>query len=167
MNNASSGPITDLEVDVYAVDGDGNRLEDACHPAKEKISVQGLFRELLSDGMSGTLDAIGSQANSMYPRGMFGVPANLGSYGGMLSGQMMSAPGLSALLQNAQQQMVDKYPQVVSRDQSVEVAYSVSGAAEVRVDLQFADDMGDLWRRRHGQQPEPVMVGETGNVGRQ
>ncbi|MDJ0362453.1 hypothetical protein [Rhodococcus sp. H29-C3] len=156
MNNASSGPITDLEVDVYAVDGDGNRLEDACHPAKEKISVQGL----LSDGMSGTLDAIGSQANSMYPRGMFGVPANLGSYGEMLSGQMMNAPSLSALLQNAHQQMVDKYPQVISRDQSVEVAYSVSGAADVRVDLQFADDMGDLWRRRHGQQPEPVMEGE-------
>ncbi|WP_238587946.1 hypothetical protein [Rhodococcus sp. 311R] len=159
MNNASSGPITDLEVDVYAVDGDGNRLEDACHPAKEKISMQGIFRELLSGGMSGTLDAIGSQANSMYPRGMFGVPANLGSYGGMLSGQMMNAPGLSALLQNFQQQMVDKYPQVISRDQSVEVAYSASGA-EVRVDLQFADDMGNLWRRRHGQQPEPVMEGE-------
>lgn len=160
MNNASSGPITDLEVDVYAVDGDGNRLEDACRPAKEKISIQGIFRELLSGGMSGTLDAIGSQANSMYPRGMFGVPANLGSYGGMLSGQMMNVPGLSALLQNFQQQMVDKYPQVISRDQSVEVAYSASGAAEVRVDLQFADDMGNLWRRRHGQQPEPVMEGE-------
>ena len=94
--------------------------------------MQGIFRELLSGGMSGTLDAIGSQANSMYPRGMFGVPANLGSYGGVLSGQMMNAPGLSALLQNFQQQMVDKYPQVISRDQSVEVAYSASGAAEVR-----------------------------------
>jgi hypothetical protein len=157
VNNASSGPITDVEVDVYAVDGDGNRLEDACHLAKDKISLQGIVRELLSGGMSGTLDAIGSQANSMYPRGMLGVPANLGSYGGMLSGQMMNAPGVSALLQNFQQQMVDKYPQVISRDQSVEVAYSASGAAEVRVDLQFADDMGNLWHRRHGQQPEPVM----------
>ncbi|MGW4579048.1 hypothetical protein ACWELP_10160 [Rhodococcus aetherivorans] len=160
VNNASSGPITDLEVDVYAVDGDGNRLEGACHPAKGKISVQGLFREMLSGGMSGTLDAIGSRANSMYPPGMVGVPANLGSYGGMFSDHIMSAPGLSALLQNAQQQMVDKYPQVISRDQSAEVLYSAPGAAEVRADLQFADDMGNLWRRRHGQQPEPVMEGE-------
>jgi hypothetical protein len=145
---------------VYAVDGDGNRLEGACHPAKGKISVQELFREILSGGMSGTLDAIGSRANSMYPPGMFGVPTNLGSYGGMFSDHLMSAPGLSTYLQNAQQQMVDKYPQVISRDQSAEVLYSAPGAAEVRVDLQFADDMGNLWRRRHGQQPEPVMEDE-------
>jgi hypothetical protein len=40
------------------------------------------------------------------------------------------------------------------------VLYSTPGAVEVRVDLQFADDVGNLWRRRHGQQPEPVMEGE-------
>ncbi|TSD93680.1 hypothetical protein FOV72_18935 [Gordonia rubripertincta] len=144
VNNASSGPITDLEVDVYAVDGDGNRLEGACQPAKGKISVERLFGEILSGGMSGTLDAIGSRANSMYPPGMFGVPANLGSYGPMLSDHILSAPGLSTVLQNAQQQMVDKYPQVISRDQSADVLYSAPEAAEVRVDLQFADDMGNL-----------------------
>lgn len=160
VNNASSGPITDLEVDVYALDGDGNRLEGACHPAKGKISIQELFREALSGGMSGTLDAIGSRANSIYPPGMFDVPTNLGSYGGMFSNHIMGAPGVSALLQNAQQQMVDSYPQVIARNQSAEVLYSAPGATEVRVDLQFADDMGNLWRRRHGQQPEPVMEGE-------
>ncbi|MBN0975087.1 hypothetical protein JW365_21480 [Gordonia sp. BP-94] len=160
VNNASSGPITDLEVDVYAVDGDGNRLEDACHPAKGKISLQELLREIMAGGMSGTLDAIGSRATSMYPPGMFEAPANLGSYGGMFSDYLMGAPGLASLLQNAQQQMVDKYPDVIARDQSAEVMYSAPGAAEVRVDLQFADDMGNLWRRRHGQQPEPVMENE-------
>jgi hypothetical protein len=160
VSNASSGPITDLEVDVYAVDGDGNRLGDACHPAKGKISLQELFREVLAGGMSGTLDAIGSRANSMYPPGMFSVPANLGSYGGMFSDHLMGAPGLSSLLQNAQNQMVDTYPGVIARDQSAEVMYSAPGSAEVRVDLQFADDMGDLWRRRHGQQPEPMMEDE-------
>ncbi|WP_233272473.1 hypothetical protein [Rhodococcus sp. JT-3] len=92
VTNASSGPITDLEVDVYAVDEDGNRLEDACHPAKGKISLQELVREILSGGMSGTLDAIGSRANSMYPPGMLGVPTNLGSYGGMFSDHLMSTP---------------------------------------------------------------------------
>ncbi|WP_287384636.1 hypothetical protein, partial [Gordonia sp. (in: high G+C Gram-positive bacteria)] len=119
-----------------------------------------LFREGLAGGMSGTLDAIGSRANSIYPPGMFGVPVNLGSYGGMFSDHLMSAPGLSSLFQNAQKQMVDKYPDVIARDQSAEVMYSAPGAADVRVDLQFADDMGDLWRRRHGQQPEPVMEDE-------
>lgn len=152
VTNASSGPITDLEVDVYGVDGEGNRLEDACHPAKGKISVQELFREILSGGMSGTLDAIGSRAQSM--------PANLGAYGGMFTDHILTAPGLSSILRNAQQQMVDKYPQVIPRDQSSEVLYSAPRAVEVRVDLRFADDVGNLWRRRHGEQPEPVMEGE-------
>ncbi|MBE7191443.1 MAG: hypothetical protein INR66_03040 [Gordonia polyisoprenivorans] len=161
VNNASSGPITDLEVEVYAVDNVGNRLdEDFCQPAKGRISVETLIRDALSEGMSGMLGAIGSQANSMYPPGMTGMPANLGSYGGMFSNFAMSTPGLSALLQNAQQQMVDEYPQVISRDQSAEVMYSAPTAAAVRVDLQFADDMGNLWRRQHGQQPEPVLEGE-------
>lgn len=92
VTNASSGPITDLEVDVYGVDGEGNRLEDACHPAKGKISVQELFREILSGGMSGTLDAIGSRAQSMYPPGMVaGMPANLGAYGGMFTDHILAA----------------------------------------------------------------------------
>ena len=143
--NASSGPITDLEVDVYGVDGDGNRLDDACHPAKGKISVQELFREILSGGMSGTLDAIGSRAQSVYPPGMLaGMPANLGAYGGMFTDHILTAPGLSSILRNAQQQMVDNYPQVIPRDQSSEVLYSAPRVVEVRVDLRFADDVGNL-----------------------
>ncbi|WP_235689948.1 hypothetical protein [Mycolicibacterium gadium] len=160
VTNASSGPITDLEVDVYGVDRDGDRLEDSCYPAKGKISVQELSREILSGGMSGTLDAIGSRAPSLYPPGIVAMPANLGAYGGMVTDHIMTAPGLSSFLRNAQQQMVDKYPQVISRDQSAEVLYSAPGAVEVRVDLEFADDVGNLWRRRHGRQPEPVMEGE-------
>lgn len=161
VTNASSGPITDLEVDVYGVDAEGNRLEDACHPAKRKISVQELFRKILSGGMSGTLGAIGSRAQSMYPPGMMGVPSNLGSYGGMFADHIMTAPGLSSFLRDAQQQMVDTYPQVIPRDQSADVLYSAPEAVEVRVDLIFADDIGNLWRRRHGEQPEPVMVAEN------
>jgi hypothetical protein len=161
VTNASSGPITDLEVDVYGVDGEGNRLDDACHPAKGKVSVQELFREILSGGMSGTLDAIGSRSQSMYPPGMLaGMPANLGAYGGMFTDHILTAPGLSSTLRNAQQQMVDKYPQVIPRDQSSEVLYSAPRVVEVRVDLRFADDVGNLWHRRHGQQPEPVMDGD-------
>lgn len=161
VDNASSGPITDLVVDAYAVDGQGNRLEDACHPAKHKISIEQLFNDMLTGALGGTLDAIGSQARSMYGPGMtMGVPANLGAYSGMLSGHMTSAPGFSQLMRGYQQQMVDSYPQVIRGGGSAEVLYSAPGASEVRVDLLFADDVGNLWRRRHGQQPEPVMEGE-------
>lgn len=72
VNNASSGPITDLEVDVYGVDEAGNRLEGACHPAKAKISLEQLFRDGLSGALGGTLDAIGSRAQSFYGLGAMG-----------------------------------------------------------------------------------------------
>lgn len=159
VNNASSGPITDLEVDVYGVDGDGNRLDDACHPAKGKISLEQLFKDMLTEAMGGTLGAIGTQAQSMYG-GMMNVPANLGAYGGQFASGLSSVPGFSALMRNYQQQIVDSYPEVIARDQSAEVMYSAPGAAGVRADLVFADDVGDLWRRRHGQQAEPVLEGE-------
>lgn len=160
VDNASSGPITDLVVDVYGVDAEGNRLPDACRPAKGAISLEQIFRDGLTGALGGTLDAIGNQAQSTYGYGMMGVPANLGTYSGMLAGHITSAPGLSSLLQSYQQQMVDSYPSVIRRDQSAEVAYSAPGANAVRADIQFADDMGNVWRRRHGEQPEPVMEGE-------
>jgi len=161
VNNASSGPITDLVVDVYGVDTEGNRLPDACRPAKGEISLEQIFRDGLTGALGGTLDAIGSQAQSMYGSGMMmGVPSNLGAYGGQLAGHIGSAPGLSALMQGFQQQMVDSYPGVIPRDGSAEVAYSAPEASAVRADIQFADDVGNVWRRRHGEQPQPVMEGE-------
>lgn len=161
VDNASSGPITDLTVDVYGVDAEGNRLPDRCRPAKGEISLEQMMKEGLTGAFGGMLDAIGDQAQSMYGSGLvMGVPSDLGSYGGALAGYAGSAPGFSALMRNLQQQMVESYPSVIRRDQSAEVAYSAPGAAEVRADIQFADDMGDVWRRRHGEQPEPVMEGE-------
>lgn len=96
----------------------------------------------------------------MYGQGAMGMPSNLGAYAGQFSSHLTSAPGFSTAMQDAQQQMVDRYPQVISRDGSAEVLYSAPEASEVRADLRFADEAGDVWRRRHSQQPEPVMEGE-------
>lgn len=50
---------------------------------------------------------------------------------------------------HAQQQMVDRMSRVVPVGQSAAVLYIVD-AGEVRADLQFADEVGDLWRRQFG-----------------
>lgn len=169
MNNGTSGPITDLDVDVYAVDIKGERSPDRCRPAKGNISLRDLVREQLADGLGGALDAIGARAQSMHssmPWGMQGIPPQLGSYGGMMADHLAYSPQLSQLsqlsqvLQGAQQQMLDRFPQVVPRGESSRVLYVEDGDVEVRVDIQFADEVGNLWRRRHGQLPEPVLEGE-------
>jgi hypothetical protein len=165
VNNGTSGPITDLEVDVYLVDETGSRSESRCLPAKGRFSLEDLAREVFTTTLSGGLGAIGQQARSMYsglPHGMsFGGPqfGQLGSYAPMMSSHIVNSPQVSAFLRNAQQQMVDRIPRVVPAGQSAGVLY-IADAGEVRVDLQFADEVGDLWRRRFGEHPEPVLQGE-------
>lgn len=125
------------------------------------------MRELMAEGLSGALGAAGHHAQSMYsglPQGMrFGGQLSrlgqLRSYGPMMANHLVGTPQLSALLRGLQQQMVDRFPRVVPAGRSAEVVY-LADAGEVHADIQFADEVGDLWRRRFGEPPEPVFEGE-------
>lgn len=167
VNNGTSGPITDLDVDVYTVENGGLRAPERCRPAKGNISLRDLMRDALSESLSGGLDAIGQQAQSMYsglPSG-FGLGGQmpqlgqLGGYGSMMSSHLMNSPQMSQVIQ-VQQQMLDQFPQVIPAGQSAGVLYVVDGDAEVRADIQFADEVGALWRRPFGESPEPVLEEE-------
>jgi len=166
VHNGTTGPITDLEPEVYLVDETGARSAGMCVPAKEKISVRELAREILTENLSGGLDAIGQHAQGMYgglPQGMgFGGPqfGQLGAYGPMMTNYLVDSPRGAAVFQSMQQQMVDRFPRVVPAGQSASVAY-VADPGEVRADIQFADEVGDLWRRPYGEPPEPVLVDDA------
>lgn len=100
--------------------------------------------------------------NSGFPPGMgFGGQMSqfgeLGSFGPMMSGQIVNSPQMAQVLQRVQQQMLDRFPQVVAAGQSASVVYTVEGNSEVRADIQFADEAGDLWRRPFGETPEPLL----------
>lgn len=165
VNNGTSGPITDLEVDVYLVDGTGARSGGTCVPAKGRFSLEDLAREVFTQTLSGGLTAVGQHGQSMYsglPAGMnFGGPqfGRLSSYAPMMSSHIVGSPQVSAFLRNAQQQMVDRFPLVIPAGQSAGVVY-IADAGEVRADMQFADEVGALWRRRFGENPEPVLESE-------
>lgn len=168
VNNGTSGPITDLDVDVYTVEDDGDRSSDRCRPAKGNVSMRQLVHDVLSEGLSGGLDAIGQRAQSMYsgmPPGFgFGSQMSqlgqLGGYGSMMSSHLMNSPQMSQVIHQVQQQMLDQFPRVIPAGQSAGVLYVVDGAAEVRADIQFADEVGALWRRPFGESPEPVLAEE-------
>lgn len=167
VNNGTTGPITDLEVDVYLVDETGNLSAGKCLPAKGNFSIEELTRELMAKGLSGALGAAGQHAQSMYsglPQemrfgGMTSQFGQLGSYGPMMSNYAVGLPQVSALLRGLQQHMVDRFQRVVPAGQSAGVVYAAD-AGEVRADIQFADEVGDLWRRPFGEPPEPVLVDE-------
>lgn len=168
INNGTTGPITDLDVDAYLVDHTGARLAGKCLPAKGNFSIEDLTRELLAEGLSGALGAAGQHAQSMYsglPQGMgFGGQlaqfGQLGSHGPMMAYQLVGIPQFSAFLRALQQQMIDRFPRVVPAGQSAEVVYLADAAGEIHADIQFADEVGDLWRRPFGEPPEPVLIGD-------
>jgi hypothetical protein len=169
VNNGTSGPITDLEVDAYTVDDSATRSSVRCLPAKGNISLRELTRDALAEGLSGGLDAIGQQAQSMYsglPLGMgFGASqlsqfGQFGSYGGMMVDYAMNSPQASQMLRQAQRQLIDRFPRVIPAGQTAEVLYLVEGNADLWADIQFADEAGDLWRRLFGKTPEPILEGD-------
>ena len=133
-------------------------------PAKGNFSIEDLARELLSEGLSGALGAAGQHARAMYvglPQGMelgrmTSQIGQLGSYGPTLSDYLVGSPQFSAFLRDAQQQMIDRFPRVLPAGRDASVLY-IADAGEVRVDIQFADEVGNFWRRRFGEQPEPVL----------
>lgn len=151
---------------MYLIDETGARSAGVCLPAKENMSVRELAREILTENLSGGLDAIGRRAQGMYaglPQRMgFGGPqlGQLGSYGPMMTNYLVDSPQMSAVLRNVQQQMIDRFPRVVPAGQFVSVLY-VANPGEVRADIQFADEVGDLWRRPFGEPPEPVLVDDA------
>jgi hypothetical protein len=75
----------------------------------------------------------------------------------MIANQALALPQVSAFLRNAQQQMIDRFPRVVPAGQPADVLY-VADPSEVRADIQFADEVGDLWHRPFGERPEPVLI---------
>jgi hypothetical protein len=168
VDNGTTGPITDLDVDVYLVDQTGTRSSGRCVPAKGNLSIEDLMRELVTEGLGGALGTAGQHVQSMYsglPQrmgfgGQLSQLGQLGSYAPMIANQAVGLPQVSAALRSMQQQMIDRFPRVVPTGQSAGVLY-LAEAVEVRADIQFADEVGALWRRRFGEQAEPVLVDET------
>lgn len=163
VDNQSYGPITALTVDVYAVEADGSRSTIQCVPAKGQVSLRSLFREVFTAGLGGALDAIGTRAAVMHPgAGMTlgNQVDSFGDYAPMLSGPLMNSPEMSQAIQQAQQQMLDKFPQVIGAGQDTAVMYVAEGAVEVCADIQFADESGVRWQRQH-EAPAQLTDGNT------
>lgn len=158
VHNGTRGPITDLVVDVYVVDDEGNRTGGECVPAKQRISLGDLFARLLPQFLSPGLGAIGAQAQANpwmqgFPQG--GMP-DLSAYGGMLAGVLSSDPRVRARLAQEQEGMKDTFPKVVSSQQETQVLYFTETGDQVRVDIAFDDEDGQRWFRRFGEGPTPV-----------
>jgi len=155
VNNGTQGPITNLAVDVYAVDNEGKRTQDVCVPAKQRMQLDELMRELLGPAMLGALGAITDHA----AMSGFPIPAQsltaLNMFGSLPINAMLAAkkPELQATIAA---HMVENFPEVIPAGESSEVSYWVDAEVQVQADIQFADEEGTCWSRPFGQPPRRV-----------
>ncbi|MEV0688527.1 hypothetical protein AB0I35_32210 [Nocardia sp. NPDC050378] len=155
VNNGTQGPITNLAVDVYSVDDEGNRTQDVCVPAKQRMPLDQLMREILGPAMLGGLGAITDHAAlSGFP-----IPAQslaaVNMFGGLPINAMLAAakPKLQAEIAA---HMAENFPEVIPAGESGEVAYWVEADVQVQADIQFDDEEGTRWSRPFGQPPRRV-----------
>ncbi|MDV8009311.1 hypothetical protein [Rhodococcus sp. IEGM 1318] len=153
VHNGTRGPITHLVVDVYVVDELGNRSTFTCEPAKGRLPLAELFRELLPATLEGTLDSVSQHAQSM--PGMVGAipPGGLSPYAGVMTNYLVASPQFSALNAQVQAALPDSFPKVLTAEQQAAVVYLFEGEGDVQVDISFGDEDGNQWVRVFGQPP--------------
>ncbi|MDV6212673.1 hypothetical protein R3Q08_30900 [Rhodococcus erythropolis] len=153
VHNGTRGPITHLVVDVYVVDELGNRSAFTCEPAKGRLPLAEIFREVLPATLEGTLGSVTQHAQSM--PGMVGAipPGGLSPYAGVMTNYIVASPQFSALNAQVQAALPDSFPKVLTAEQQAAVVYLFEGEGDVQVDISFDDEDGNQWVRVFGQPP--------------
>lgn len=147
VSNHSNAVVTELHVDVQGVDENGNPIENSCTPANGKIGTSEVFRRVIGEALSGTIDAAVSRAQGPYGSltGLTGTPT--AGIGAQASRQL--APQISQALQEALNgQLATHWPTTLTPEQQAVMAYSASDAAKsLEVRITFTDEAGYRWIR--------------------
>ncbi|MCP2298321.1 hypothetical protein APR11_004766 [Nocardia amikacinitolerans] len=158
VHNGTGGPITDLAVDVYAIDDAGNRVQEPCTPAKDQIPMAEFMRQVLGQFLQGGMGAVADRAaaQSGFGYGQVISPGALEMMRGTMIPNTM-AGALSPKLQGiVQAQMKDSFPALLTAGNEESVLYSTGEGLSVQADIRFADEDGTHWVRPFGQLPKPA-----------
>ncbi len=157
VHNGTAGPITDLVVDVYAIDDAGNRVAVPCTPAKGQAPMNEFVREVVGQTMQGTLGAVADRAAAQQGFGfMPGIPPQALEFlrGGAI-------PGLNEVVTQRikdvlHAQMRDSFPALLTAGTGETVLYGTGEGLSIQADIRFADEDGTYWVRPFGRPPEPA-----------
>ena len=152
VSNGSAGPITDLFADVYVADQDGQRTSVRCAPARDGRTAGEAISQFMSQGLSGILGPLLTQASRANPWSPGIGPAAADMMAGHMSSRLNPA-----IQRELQAYMAVEFPSVLAMNDKAEVVYECGpfdrSAAQLEVDITFADEDGITWNRKHGQLP--------------
>ncbi|MGW9267273.1 hypothetical protein [Gordonia terrae] len=155
VSNHSNAVITELEVTVMGLDADGDMVEDGCEQANGKIGTTEAFRRVITDAMTGSIDAALSRANPLAGMmGMGGIPGMGTAGAGAMAGRQMS-PQISQAVQEALNgQFASEWPTTLTPAQEAVMAFSAAeGVETLSVSITFTDEAGYRWTRSDNSAP--------------
>lgn len=132
--NHSTGPITQLDVDVSAVDADGSPV-DGVRRSKDVISMDEVFSRIIGDGLAGGFSRIIGQG-----------PARM--LGNTVASQ--AKPAFNDALVG---HVADEFPSGLAPNQSAVVLYVLPSGATPMVVTEFNDETGAPWSRTNDEDP--------------
>ncbi|GAB2505620.1 hypothetical protein CATRI_04300 [Corynebacterium atrinae] len=156
VSNHSNAVVTELHVDVEGDDESGNPIENSCTPANGKIGTSEVFRRVIGEALSGSINAAVSRAQAPYG-GWSGLSGMSTSRIGALASQQL-APQISQALQEALNgQLATHWPTALTPEQQAVMAYSASdNAKSIKVRITFTDEAGYRWTRTDKSGPRRI-----------
>ena len=143
-------------MDVQGVDGNGNPIESACTTANGKIGTSEVFRRVIEEALSGTIDAAVSRAQGPY-RGLMGTAGVPTAGIGAQASRQFAPQIFKALQESLNGQLATHWPTILTPEQQAVIAYSASDAAEsLEVRITFTDEAGYRWTRTDKSGPRRI-----------
>lgn len=136
VHNHSTGPITELQVRVVAIDATGAEVPNAVQRSKDIFSTQDASARLVGDAFSGSLTPVMGSAMARYA-GRAITPTVQPKMQGILAAHM-----------------ADGYPSGLAPDQQAFALHILSAGTSPQVRVEFRDEEGLRWTRTDDRKPQ-------------
>jgi hypothetical protein len=135
-HNHSSGPIRELDVDVAALDGNGDESREGVQRSRDVFSNESVFASVLGDAMSGGLGPYVGRANAQ------------------MAGRAMAPRVREAYKDVGAAHMTDGFPTGLAPGEHAVALYVLPPNTSPMVRLTFRDEAGNRWIRTGDDEPQ-------------
>ena len=135
--NHSAGPVTGFDVDVAAIDAQGNETREGVRRSREVFSNESVFASVIGDAMSGTLGPVMGSANAR------------------MAGRAIAPRIREEFRDVGAAHMTDGFPSGLAPGEQAVALYVLPPGTTPLVRMTFTDETGRRWVRVNDEEPQP------------
>jgi hypothetical protein len=136
--NHSAAPVTGFDVDVAAMDAQGNEVREGVRRSREVFSNESVFASVIGDAMSGTLGPLMGSANAR------------------MAGRAMAPRIRDEFRDVGAAHMTDGFPSGLAPGEHAVALYVLPPSTTPLVRMMFTDETGRRWVRTNDEEPRPL-----------